>query len=126
MELLIAAIVGYMVGYWIRGIIVLYNLSRNPEAVIKMLEQLKRINEAEGQEDLDATLSKIKQAVPDGTELFIEQVNGQFYAYNKENNRFVAQGSTLDELLETAHKRFPDSKFFGTVEEDNSTKQVAQ
>lgn len=126
LELIIAFVVGYSFGYWWRGIMVLYNLSRNPEAVIKMLEQLKQINEAEGQQDLDATLSKIKQAAPDATELFIEQVNGQYYAYIKETNKFIGQAATLAELLENAHKRFPNSKFFGTVEDDNSTKQVAQ
>lgn len=126
LELIIAFVVGYSFGYWWRGIMVLYNLSRNPEAVIKMLEQLKQINEAESQQDLDATLGKIKQAVPDATELFIEQVNGQYYAYIKETNKFIGQAATLAELLENAHKRFPNSKFFGTVEDDNSTKQVAQ
>jgi len=126
MDYLIVAAIGYAIGYWLRGIIIIMNLSRDPKRTIAMLEQLKKLNEEEEAAAMDATLDKIKQAVPDGTELFIEQVNGVFYAYNKESNRFVAQGSTLVELLETAHKRFPDSKFFGTVEEDNSTKQVAQ
>jgi len=113
-------------GYVIRGMVVIMNLSRNPEATIKMLEQIKQINEAENQGELDATMAKIKGAVPDATELAVEKVNGVFYAYTKETNKFIAQGTSLADLLETAHKRFPDSKFFGTVEEDNSAKQVAQ
>lgn len=116
----------FYLGYVIRGAVVIMNLSRNPEATIKMLEQIKKINEAETQGDLDATMAKIKSAVPDATELAVEQVNGVFYAYTKETNKFIAQGTSLADLLETAHKRFPDSKFFGTVEEDNSAKQVAQ
>lgn len=113
-------------GYVIRGMVVIMNLSRNPEATIKMLEQIKQINEAENQGELDATMAKIKGAVPDATELAVEKVNGVFYAYTKETNKFIAQGTSLADLLETAHKRFPGSKFFGTVEEDNSAKQVAQ
>lgn len=113
-------------GYIIRGMVVIMNLSRNPEATIKMLEQIKKINEAESQEQLDQTMASIKSAVPDATELVVEEVKGVFYAYTKETNKFIAQGASLSELLETAHSRFPGSKFFGTVEENNSAKQVAQ
>lgn len=116
----------FYLGYIIRGMVVIMNLSRNPEATIKMLEQIKKINEAESQEALDATMANIKQAVPDATELFIEKVNGQYYGYVKETNKFIGQAGNLAELLENAHKRFPNSKFFGTVEEDISAKQVAQ
>ena len=126
LDYLFVGAVCYWIGYSVRGFVVLTNLSRNPEKTIEMLEQLKKINAAETQEQLDATLDKIRNAAPDATELFIEQVNGVFYAYIKETNRFVAQGSSLAELLDSAHKRFPDSKFFGTVEEEDSTKQVAQ
>lgn len=126
MEYLAVFAVGYIVGWWWRGIMVLYNLSRNPKAVIKMLEQLRDIDTAESQKELDSTLAKIKGQLPDATELFIEQVNGQYYAYIKETNKFIGQAPELAQLLENAHKQYPGSKFFGTVEEDNNTKQVAQ
>lgn len=126
LDYLLVGAICYWIGYAVRGFVVLTNLARDPQKTIEMLEQIKKINEAESQEQLDATMDRIRNVVPDATELFIEQVNGVFYAYIKDTNRFVAQGSSLAELLDTAHKRFPDSKFFGTVEEEDSAKQVAQ
>lgn len=119
MEYLIVAVVGYMVGYWVRGIVVLFNLSRDPAKIFKMLEEIKDINEA-GQSN---SLSISKK---DSTELFIERVGNNLYAYNKETNQFVAQASDLKTLLDTAHKRFPTEQFFGTISKDNPAKELAQ
>jgi DNA helicase HerA-like ATPase len=125
MDYLIGAIVGYAVGYWFRGIMVLYNLSRNPEAVIKALEEIKKINQLEEQGvDLDTTPASVLNK--EGTELFIERVNNHLYAYVKETNQFVAQGSDLTSLLEEAHKRFPNKLFFGEIDADDPAKELAQ
>ena len=57
-----------------------------------------------------------------GVELEIEHVDGHFYAYAKINNQFIAQGETLEKLLETAHKRFPGKVFFGDLPEEEHQK----
>lgn len=41
----------------------------------------------------------------------IEEHNGHLYVYNKENNSFLAQAATADELEEVLMERFPGKKF---------------
>jgi hypothetical protein len=108
--------VAFFFGWHARGIIFLANLSVNPDKIIKMLEEIKRINADEAAGIVHA----------DGTELFIERVGNTLYAYIKDTNQFVAQGSDLTSVLETAHKRFPTQKFFGTISKDNTAKELAQ
>lgn len=125
LELVIIAVVGFMVGYWWRGIMVLYNLSRNPEKMIKMLEEIKKINELEAQgADLDNTsVEVLKKGLP--VELEIERVGEHLYAYTKDSNQFIAQGPNLKHLLEEAHKRFPGKVFFGNIPADDPAKEIA-
>lgn len=52
-----------------------------------------------------------------GTELDIEKVKGVLYAYSKADNKFIAQGETIEELLKTAHARYPGKTFFGDLPE---------
>ena len=119
MEYLIAGLVGYIVGYWFRGIMVLYRLSREPETMIKLLEQVRDINQAEA-EGKSVDVVKVT-----GVELAIERVNDRLYAYSKDTNQFIAQGTDLKDLLAEAHKRFPGKTFFGDLPEDISTKELA-
>lgn len=119
MDYLIAVIVGYVVGYWFRGIMVIYHLSRNPESMIEILKQVKAINDREAQ-GLPETESKPGQ----GVELAIERVNNYLYAYTKDTNQFIAQGPDLKSLLEDAHKRFPGKIFFGDIPADSPAKEL--
>lgn len=113
----IVLILAFWAGWHLRAIVFLANLSVNPDKVIKMLEEIKRLNaeEEEGVVAQDAS----------GTELFIERVDNMLYAYVKETNQFVAQGPDLKSLLDSAHKRFPSKKFFGTISKDNPAKELA-
>ena len=52
-----------------------------------------------------------------GTELAIERVRGVMYAYTKVDNKFIAQGETIEALLKSAHERFPGKTFFGNLPE---------
>lgn len=117
MELILYIVLGsvaFWLGWHARGIIFLANIAQNPEKVIKMLEEIKRIND-----------SDIKEVVGNkGTELSIEKVGNDLYAYAKDTNQFVAQGSDLKSLLESAHKRFPGRVFFGNIPEDNPAKDL--
>lgn len=115
MEYVIAGIVGYAVGYWFRGIMVLYHLSRDPDRIITLLKEIKKVNEREEAEGQDNT---------QGTELFIERVNNHLYAYVKDTNQFIAQGPDLKSLLDEAHKRFPNKQFFGNIAADNPAKEL--
>ena len=100
--------VAFWLGWHARGIVFLANLSVNPEKMIKMLEEVKRINAAESQEELDS----IVQLQVGAVEVQPEEVKGVWYAYAKDTNQFLGQGSSLEEALTQAANRFPDKKFW--------------
>ena len=95
---LVAAVIGFWVGFHLRAALLIKGMSDNPDHFIKLLEQVKRINE--GHEEGADT----KQTT-DGTELFIERVGTVLYAYIKDTNQFVSQGDSLAIVLEEAEKR---------------------
>ena len=84
-----------------------------PEDMIKILEQVKRLNA----EDLD---------LPEDTQaLEIERVGNQLYAYKQKTKEFMGQGPDLSSLIAQIEQRFPGEKFFGTISKDNSAKTLA-
>ena len=116
-SILVLAVIAMWVGWHLRGIVMLANLSENPDKVIKMLQEIKRINELEK--------SNGEQQSVSGVELEIERVGSTLYAYTKDTNQFIAQGTDLKGLLAEAHKRFPDKVFFGNIAETNPAKELA-
>ena len=114
---LVIAFVAMWVGWVARGIIMLARFGTDPEHFIEILQKIKEINDKEQIEGKE-------QAI--GTELAIERVGNELYAYAKDTNQFIAQGSNLDKLMEEAKKRFPDRRFFGVISKDNSAKELAQ
>ena len=74
------------------------------------------------QDDADAevtiTTDDGQTITAQGVELDIEMVKGVLYAYIKGNGQFVAQASTLEDLMAAAHKRFPGKTFVGTLPEE--------
>jgi hypothetical protein len=114
MDFIVDIVVMFIVfyaGWTLRGVVLLAKLSNNPDSVIKMLEQIKKINQAEARGETDI----------DGTEIRIEQVNDTVYAYNVADGTFLAQGPTLDEVLKAVSVRFPNQKFW-----HNDNKQSSQ
>lgn len=111
---IIGIVVAFLVGWHLRGITILARLGSNPDHFIKILNEIKKINDKEelGQD-------------PDGTELRIERVGNVLYAYRKDDNQFVAQGTDLTELLNSAAERFPNNKFFGNIAAGDSAKDLA-
>lgn len=105
---------GAWLGWHARGAIFLYHISENPERIIEILKQIKKINE-NGEEG----------TTPQGTELRIEKHGPLLYAFASESDEFIAQGPTLKDLLETAHKRYPGRVFFGNIPNDDPAKDLA-
>jgi len=88
------------------------NIVSRPEDMIRVLEQVKRLNA----EDLD---------LPEGTQaLEIERVGGQLYAYKQETKEFMGQGPDLSTLIAQIEQRFPGEKFFGKLAQTNSAKEL--
>lgn len=109
----IIAGIAFAAGWNMRAIAILHNLAKNPEHFIKMLEQIKKINE------------KVEDGIPESAvALEIERVGDTLYAYSKETNQFMGQAPDLKSLLETVHKRFPGQVFFGEIPKDNPAKEL--
>jgi hypothetical protein len=89
----------------------LFNISKNPEKFIGMLEQIKAINQNE------------EIGVPeDAIEVQAEQVNDMVYAYDKASGQFLAQAQSLHQAMVEASKRFPSKKFWHPdIKKDSQT-----
>lgn len=109
----VLAFIIFYAGWHLRGLVMIAKLSMDPDSVIKTLEQIKRLNEAEARGETDI----------DGTEVRVEQVNGSVYTYAVATGTFLAQGPTLDEALKAASARFPDQKFW--LNENKQSSQTA-
>jgi phosphoribosylaminoimidazole carboxylase (NCAIR synthetase) len=118
---ILAAMVGAWAGWHLKGIIILYKLSQDPEHMIQILNKIKDLNNAESDEEI-AHIVQTNEAVV----LEIERVGNQLYAYSKDTHTFVAQGPSLKDLLESAQKRFPNREFIGNISADNPAKELAQ
>jgi hypothetical protein len=98
---LVVAIVAYWIGWHVRGIIFLSNISERPDHMIKMLEKIREINESE------------ELGLPDDAiEVKTENVNDLVYAYNKVTGEFLAQAQNLHQVMVEAAKRYPGKKFW--------------
>lgn len=98
----VIAAVAFSIGWNVRGAIILVNLAKDPQKFINMLKEVERINQAEAE-------GKI---IPEGIEVEAEEVNGHWYAYVKNTNQFLAQGTSLEDALKLASERFPGKKFW--------------
>lgn len=98
---LVVAAIAVWIGWHARGIVLLAHISQRPDQMIKMLEQIKEINESEeiGMPD-------------DAIEVETEHVNDLVYAYNKVTGEFLAQAQNLHQVMVLAAKRYPGKKFW--------------
>jgi len=98
-------IVGFGVAFWLgkhyAQLKFLHKISTDPDSMIKLLQQVKQINEEE-------TDTVILGAIEVKTEL----VNNSVYAYNKATGEFLAQAADLHQVMMEAAKRFPGKKFW--------------
>jgi hypothetical protein len=110
----IILVVGMFAGWKAHEYFMIGVIKMHPE----IIEEACRVAR-EGKDTQEVTIETDdgKSITTTGVELFIEKVNGHLYAYSKTSNQFIAQGDTLDALLESAHTRFPGKTFFGTIPE---------
>ena len=104
LEYFIAVVVGFGIGWWVREQIMLMNLIRNADDVIKNLQKVQKIMAEDNNEDPDAP--------DDAIEVQTEQVNDLVYAYNKVTGEFLAQAQSLHQVMVLAAKRYPGKKFW--------------
>jgi len=98
-------IVGFGVAFWLgkhyAQLKFLHKISEDPDKMIKLLQQVKQINE----EETDTV-------IPGAIEVKTELVNNSVYAYNKTTGEFLAQAADLHQVMMEAAKRFPGKKFW--------------
>ncbi len=111
---IVVFIIAMYIGWHLRGVVFLANLSENPDRVIKMLERIKQINAEEAAGNVMAD---------GGVEVTAEHVQGYWYAYSKENGQFLGQGPTFEAALKSACERFPGKKFWCN-NQNNLTNQL--
>jgi len=85
----------------------------NPEAMTELLARVRELSI----EDPDSDK---------GTEMSIERVGDQLYAYAKDTGQFLGQAGDLDALTQIVSKRFPEQTFFGTITADNPAKELVK
>ena len=116
MELILLFVMVFFAGYvagWLghaRGMV--NRLLENPDDMIRILNEYKKEAGKLKTEELDDTRPV--------REMEVEQENGQFYLYAKDNGQFLAQGPTLDEALAAVEKRFPNQTFQGVMSREEA------
>jgi hypothetical protein len=97
----IALAVAFWAGIHWAQIRFLSNIAKHPEKFIKMLEQIKTINDNE------------ELGLPeDAVEVRIELDNNVVYAYEKVSGQFLAQAQNIHLAMIEATKRHPGKKFW--------------
>ena len=107
MEILISLIIGFVIGWYIHGRILLINMLANPNNMIKLLEAYKNAPD----EDEDG-----KEVV----ECIVEKEQNQYFLYSKIDHVFLAQSPSLESALDNLHERFPTKIFRGLIPSDKA------
>ena len=109
----IVAILAYWIGGHVRAFQIMQNLIKRPDEMIELINRLKEINNAESSES---------DAPADAIPLEIEEVKGQFYAYDKITGEFLAQAPNKYLVGLAAAARYPNKKFWHPdFKEDSQT-----
>lgn len=112
--ILLALFVGFYIGWKLHRMFVVHIIKTD-----KRFFDKHYINEQDDLEkdDIEVTTDDGKTIKTKGVELKIELHQGLLYAFTKAEDRFIAQGETIEELLKIAHARFPGQTFFGDLPE---------
>ena len=97
-------LLGFVAGWHARFLVIIKNMIDNPDEVIKAINQIKSLSKQHEQDDseIDAELIEIET----------ENHQGVIYAYDKHTGEFIAQGSSEEDLINQAKKRFPNKNFW--------------
>jgi hypothetical protein len=100
---IVVAVIAYWIGWHIRAILFIHNISKNPDGMIAILNELKKAM-ADDEQQAD---------IPEGViEMKIETVGDMVYAYDKVTGQFLAQAQDIYQAAVVAASRFPGKKFY--------------
>jgi hypothetical protein len=112
MELLIAILIAFAFGWYAGSWITTHLLALSFRQILTDLgvknEQLRKLAE-----DVGVELPDVNQNTADGVgltplEVIIEQHQGVLYAYRKDNQQFLGQGTDQEGLVDSISKRMTD------------------
>lgn len=114
---LILIVGAFYLGWVVRGVILLAGMSNDPDKIIKMLQDIKKINYAKsaGFEDDEAV------SIAKGVKVRAEVISDTFYLYGLDDNEFISQGPSMEDAFKLAQKRFPGKSFW--LEKHNISSQ---
>lgn len=121
-----AIYLAFKAGYWFHRYYFAWIISEHPELLEKLLEVVKtgKMDPTEFTNVIKSKHDIKTESKEEGTELVVERHGGMLYAFAKDTDQFIAQGSSLHILLEEAAKRFPGRKFFGEIAKENPAKEL--
>lgn len=98
-ELVIVFIIAFFLG-------IVAGINFHKKAIIALIEK-----------ELNNELKKqIKEQEVDIVEVVIEKHDGVFFVYNQKDSKYIAHGSTFDELEKSLKQNHPNTKFFANKE----------
>lgn len=100
------------VGWHLRGIMLIRNILRDPDRMIKLIEEVKRIDTSEDAKEDNKGARRIR----------VEKHGEELYLFAEDNDEFLAQGPTLEEALDRIEKRFPGDNFKGIIKKEDAEK----
>lgn len=109
MEVLLLVAGAFLAGYWINQFLTIKRILRNPDSMIVLLHKYKQAKERE--ENSSPELER---------QIRVERHGNMLYLFAKDNDEFLAQGSTLQEALSNVDKRFPNHSFKGILSKEEA------
>lgn len=107
----------FYAGWHFRTVALLIKMSENPDHMIDILQQIKKLNEEQAQgKDIGKPLGE------NIVELELETQSNTVYLYDKNTGQFLAQGPNLMQAVSLAASRYPGKKFWHPeLNQDNQT-----
>jgi len=111
----VSLIVAFWAGVHYAQVRFMFRIGKEPEKFIKMLEQIRELN---ADEEVKISLG----APDDAIMLNTEERAGLVYLFQSEDDKFIAQGKSIEDALKSAAERFPGKKFWiPTIKQDTQT-----
>ena len=115
--------VSFKLGYWMHEAYFLYLLQEYPER-FEMAIRVVRKARVDPKEALKLGLQLRTEhfgTTPEYEQLTMECMNNIWYAYSK-SGEFLAQGATMKDVFSVLNSRFPNRKFIGNLDQEDSAK----
>jgi len=91
--------IAFYCGWRVRTAIMMYHISEDPDKMIGILNKIKEINAKNNNKDAVETKHN--------GDVKIEHHHGHVYLFERDTDRFLAQGETIADAIKIMDKRFP-------------------